>query len=76
MMEQKLTYHRGPEVLHLGCVEPHAYLMPYQSPEAAGTDDRMQSDRFVSLCGEWSFRWFPSERELGDFLSSDFDAGE
>ena len=75
-MEQKLTYHRDLTVLHKGCEDPHAYLIPYQSEQAAEADDREQSDRFVSLCGEWKFRWFPSERELGDFLSADFDAGE
>ena len=74
-MKQDLTYHLTPDALHVGCVEPHAYLIPYQSPEAAETDDRTQSDRFVSLCGEWQFRWFPSARELGDALSAEADTG-
>ena len=71
-----LHYHKSLATLHEGCEDPHAYLIPYQSEEAARADDRERSDRFVSLCGEWNFRWFPSERELGDFLSADFDAGE
>ena len=76
MKKPQLTYHRSPEVLHKGCIDPHAYLIPYPSAKAADTGDREQSCRFVSLCGEWSFRWFPSEQELGDFLAPDFDAGE
>ncbi len=71
-----LHYHKSLATLHEGCEDPHAYLIPYQSEEAARADDRERSDRFVSLCGEWNFRWFPSERELGDFLSAEFDAGE
>lgn len=75
-MKENLTYHRSLSTLHVGCVDPHAYLIPYQSAEAAKTGDRAKSDRFVSLCGEWNFRYFPSERELGDFLAPDADAGE
>ena len=73
-MKQNLTYHLSQEVLHMGCLEPHAYLIPYPSADAAKTDDRAQSDRFVSLCGEWNFRWFPSVREAGDFLAPESDA--
>ena len=68
-----LHYHKSLATLHEGCEEPHAYFVPYQTEEAAKEDDREKSDRFASLCGEWKFRWFPSERELGDFLSADFD---
>ena len=75
-MMENLTYHRSLSTLHVGCVDPHAYLIPYQSVEAAKTGDRTKSDRFVSLCGEWNFRYFPSERELGDFLAPHADAGE
>lgn len=71
-----LHYHKSLATLHEGCEEPHAYFVPYQTEEAAKEDDREKSDRFASLCGEWKFRWFPSERELGDFLSADFDEGE
>lgn len=75
-MNTKLLYHRDLTVLHHNCIEPHAYLIPYQSAEVARLADRTQSERFVSLCGEWKFRWFASERELGDFLSPEADAGE
>ena len=75
-MNQKLTYHRDLTVLHKGCEDPHAYLIPYQSEAAAKADEREKSNRFISLCGEWKFRWFPSEWELRDFLAAEFDAGE
>lgn len=75
-MKPQLTYHRDLGSLHVNCIEPHAYLIPYQSAEAASTADRTQSERFVSLCGEWKFRWFASEQDLGDFLSPESDRGE
>ena len=70
-MNQELNLHRSLDVLHVGCEEPHAYFIPYQSAEAADTCNRARSDRFVSLCGEWAFRYFRSAQELGDFLSED-----
>lgn len=73
-MKHRLTFHRDLNVLHKNCIDPHAYFIPFQSRAAAKTDDRALSDRFVGLSGEWNFRWFPSERELGDFLSESFDA--
>lgn len=73
-MNQELNLHRSLDVLHVGCEAPHAYFIPYQSAEAAATGNRSCSDRFVSLCGEWSFRYCRSAQELGDFLSPEADA--
>ena len=73
-MNQELLYHKSLEHLHVGCEKPHAYFIPYQSAESAKTGNRSVSDRFLSLCGEWSFRYFASVRELGDFLAPEFDA--
>ena len=64
-----LTYHRSLADLHVGCEKPRAYFIPYQSREAANTLNRAESDRFLSLCGEWSFRYYNSERELPDFTA-------
>ena len=73
-MNPELNLHKRHDTLHVGCEKPHAYFIPYQSADAAKTGDRAQSDRFFSLCGEWTFRFFPSARELGDFLAPEFDA--
>ncbi len=64
-----LRYHRSLADLHVGCERPHAYFIPYQSREAANTLNRAESDRFLSLCGEWNFRYYSGERELPDFTS-------
>ena len=71
-MKPNLIYHRDHNALHVGCLEPHAYFVPFQSPEAARTLDRNASDRVFSLCGEWNFRYFPSEWEIGDLDSVAF----
>lgn len=67
MME--FTYHRSLEHLHVGCELPRAYFVPYQNEQVAKTGDRAKSAFFHSLCGEWKFRYYSSERELPDFLS-------
>ena len=68
-MKFDLSYLSNPSVLHLGCEAPRAYFIPFENAETARTGDREQSERFISLCGEWDFRYGRSVRELGDFLS-------
>jgi hypothetical protein len=74
MMKQELKLHRDLGTLHVGCLDPHAYFIPYQNEKSAKTGNRSRSDRFLSLCGEWNFRFFRSERELGDFLNDETPA--
>ena len=59
----KPYYHEDPSILHVGCEEPHAYLIPYQAKEIAAKDKREESAFFESLCGVWDFHWFPSYEE-------------
>ncbi len=68
-------YHRSPDHLHIGCEAPHAYLIPYHTPEAAQTGNRADSRFFRSLTGEWHFRWYENEvaAQADDFLSPAFD---
>ncbi|MBQ9773408.1 MAG: DUF4981 domain-containing protein [Clostridia bacterium] len=66
-----LIYHTSLSHLHVGCEKPHAYFVPYQSDAAADTCNRATSDRFLSLCGEWSFCYYPSVRELPDFTATE-----
>ena len=71
-MLPELKYHKSLEHLHVGCEEPSAYLIPYQSKEAARDGNRAESDRFLSLCGEWSFRFYNSVNEIDDFTAEDY----
>ena len=71
-MDFKYSYHHSLEVLHLGCEKTRAYYIPYGSRETALSDDRSQSDRLTSLCGEWDFHWYPNIAEAVDFLADDF----
>ena len=56
MWEQ--NYHQNPKILHIGCEPNHAYFIPFQDVETANTGDREKSSRFVSLCGDWNFRFY------------------
>ena len=51
-------YYRDLATLHVGCEAPRAYFIPYESLAAAETGSRAHSDYFLSLCGEWDFRFF------------------
>ncbi len=69
---QKLQYHRSLAHLHVNCEPPRAYFIPFESEVAALCADRSESADFISLCGEWDFKFYNSERELPDFLAPDF----
>ena len=71
-MKSKLQYHLSLDHLHVNCEKPHAYFIPYHSDEAAATQNRAVSDRFLSLCGEWSFRYFASVNDLPDFTAPSY----
>ena len=73
MLDQP-NYHRSLEHLHVGCEAPSAYLIPYQSDAAAHEGNRAVSTRFLSLCGEWSFRYFASVHDVVDFTAADYTA--
>ena len=66
-MISKLAYHKSLRHLHVGCEAPSAYLIPYQSDAVAEGCNRAASDRYLSLCGEWDFRFFASVNDVCDF---------
>ena len=66
------NYHKSLEHLHVGCEAPSAYLIPYQNDAVAKVGNRAASDRFLSLCGEWSFRYYASVHDIVDFLAPDY----
>lgn len=66
------NYHQNPATLHVGCEKPRAYFIPYADEETALKGNRNASPRFVSLCGDWDFAFYPSLRELPDFTEEGF----
>ena len=75
-MLPELNFHKSLEHLHIGCEAPSAYLIPYQSREAARGGNRAESDRFISLCGEWDFKFYSSVNDIDDFTADDFDMSD
>ena len=71
-MKSELNYHKSLEHLHVGCDKPHAYFIPYHSSAAASLGNRAASNRFLSLCGEWSFRYYKSVNDVEDFTAPDY----
>ena len=66
------AYHEDLHTLHVNTLPNRAYYVPYSHSDDARRDVRAESDRFMSLNGEWRFRYFDSPLELPDnFLSDD-----
>ncbi len=65
-MEFNKTYYRSLDVQHINCERPRAYFIPFHDEGSAACEfslggcGRNLSKYFKSLCGEWSFGWFPS----------------
>ena len=67
------SYHKDHDFLHVGCEEPRAYFVPYESKEKALGNNRDDSAYFMNLCGDWNFRFYESFEDLeDDFLSLPF----
>ena len=75
-MKPELLYHQSLSHLHVGCEKPCAYFIPYHSDTAAKTNNRSASNRFLSLCGEWSFRYFKSVNDIVDFTAPTYSTEE
>ena len=58
-------YYENPDILHVGTEEPRSYYIPF-SKAADITDDRNDSDRYISLNGEWKFHYYKSIHEVAD----------
>ena len=65
-MSFKMNYHKGLEHLHVKCEKPRAYFIPYQDEKNATADNRSKSYNFISLCGDWDFKYYPSFAELSE----------
>ncbi len=65
-------YYKTQKTLHVGCEEPHAYFIPYESRAAADRDLRGRSRNFLPLTGEWSFKFYSSVHDVCDFTTPEF----
>ena len=65
-MNISFDYHKDNKFLHVGCEAPRAYFIPYSAEASALFGRREMSDRFLSLCGSWNFRFFRSVSEIKD----------
>ena len=57
-------YYEDPHTLHDKTMPNRAYYIPASRRMDTLVEHREQSDRFQLLSGTWSFRWYPSLREL------------
>ena len=61
-----MNFHKSLDVLHYGCEKPRSYFIPYETENAAAKGNRALSNRFVSLSGEWSFKYYKSFNDVED----------
>ncbi len=66
------SYHRSLASLHVNCEKPRAYFVPFSKEADALSDHRADSDRFLSLCGDWDFHYYRTVEEAPDFLKAGF----
>ena len=64
-------YHKSLDALHVGCIRPHAYFIPYRTEGTATLGIRDYSEYFKPLIGVWDFKFFPSVTELDGLSVSD-----
>lgn len=72
-MELNKEYYQDRSILHIGCEKPRAYFIPYDNEKSALKDNRAYSGYFISLCGDWNFRFFGSLNDIPDFTAEEFE---
>lgn len=73
-MVQFEKYWENPDVLHVGCVRPHAYFIPYENEQKALEDIRGASRCLKLLNGQWNFRYYESVADVAlDFSQPALD---
>lgn len=60
-------YHENPRTLHVGTEENRAYYIPFSDRSGALTKPREQSDRFITLSGEWDFEYYENFYDFDGF---------
>ncbi|MBR5321928.1 MAG: DUF4981 domain-containing protein [Clostridia bacterium] len=70
------NYHQNLEVLHYNCEEPRAYYIPYSTFEGAKRGQRSKSEYLKTLCGEWSFKWYPTVYDVEEIAAYDVNSAD
>ena len=58
-------YFENPKTLHIGCEKERAYYIPYSNSDDL-EKPRCESDRYIDLDGEWSFKYYTSLYDVMD----------
>ena len=67
-------YYEDPSTFRVGTQPDRAYYIPFTDAAKALGASREQSDEFISLDGDWRFRYFEDVESVdGGFISPDFD---
>ncbi len=69
-------YHQSLQDLHVGCEEPHAYFVPYDTRKKALDDFREKSRYFKTLSGDWFFKYYESVALVPDLQKGSVDFEE
>ncbi|MBR6766406.1 MAG: beta-galactosidase [Clostridia bacterium] len=62
------AYHQDLKSLHVNTLPDRAYFVPFSRKQLAIEGDRTASDRFYTLNGTWSFRYFDSVLDLPECI--------
>ncbi|MBQ0084532.1 MAG: DUF4981 domain-containing protein [Clostridiales bacterium] len=62
--------HKNHKQNNMGCEPPRAYYIPFNKGDDINAP-REKSSRFISLCGDWNFKYYNSITELADIFYSD-----
>ena len=67
----ELNFHKTTDILHVGCMAPRAYYIPFSEIPGKTEFAREDSAYFLSLCGEWDFRYYRALYLLDDPTTQD-----
>lgn len=69
------AYHLSLTDFHVNCEKPRTYFIPFENRRRALRLSREQSAYFKTLCGQWSFKYFPSIADIDDedYTAQDYE---
>ncbi|MBQ2677134.1 MAG: DUF4981 domain-containing protein [Clostridia bacterium] len=72
------NYYQDLNTLHVNCLKPRSYYIPFSSSASAMRGRREQSERFNMLSGDWYFKYFKSIAEVPENIieKTDFNIGD
>lgn len=67
-------YWEDPSVLHVNCLDPHAFFVPFEDADAACGGVEARSNRLTPLNGTWKFKYHDAVHQVADgFQAADAD---